>query len=457
MRNGSIESNGITSKAQTPDNQDELLVLEDDRADAIDAAPQPDPWKILIVDDEPAVHQVTKLALKGFTFANRPLTFISAFDTPQTKAALNDHPDINLILLDVVMEEKDSGLTLIKYIRDDLQNNLVRIILRTGQPGEAPEESVIVNYAVNAYKTKNELTRRKLFATLVTGLRSYNDLMTIETNRRKLEALQVELQARNKALVAAKETAERANRVKRDFLRVINHELRTPLNVILGMCSLLRDEIVGPLGEEQAESVASIENSGHHLLGLIEDILDFSTIQANTLKLSIAPVSVSGVCREALRLSRQLARQKNIRVSFKADRLGATLEADELRLKQILLNLLDNAIKFTPQNGWIGLDVKCDDQRQQIRFSVWDTGTGIDPQKLNDLFEPFTLGQDILTRKEGGAGLGLSLAARLTEMHQGHISVRSSPGKGSIFTVTLPQKAQILPDAETEALLEQLR
>lgn len=141
-------------------------------------------WKILIADDEKAIHEVTQLALQGFTFHERPLTFLSAYSGQEAKEILTHHSDIALILLDVVMETNNSGLEVTKYIRETLKNKLVRIILRTGQPGEAPEESIIVNYDINDYKLKTELTQRKLFTTLVAGLRGYYDLMTLEANKR---------------------------------------------------------------------------------------------------------------------------------------------------------------------------------------------------------------------------------------------------------------------------------
>jgi CheY-like chemotaxis protein len=144
-------------------------------------------WKVMIVDDEQEIHDVTQLALMDFTFHGKPLTFISAHSGEEAKSLLKAHPDTALVFLDVVMEENDSGLQVAKYIRETLQNALIRIILRTGQPGEAPEKDVIVNYDINDYKLKVELTQRKLFVTVVAGLRGYYDLMTIEINKISLK------------------------------------------------------------------------------------------------------------------------------------------------------------------------------------------------------------------------------------------------------------------------------
>lgn len=146
-------------------------------------------WKVLIVDDEEAIHSVTKLALKHLVFAHKSLEFISAFSAAQAKEILQRERDIAVVLLDVVMEEENSGLQLAKYIRYDLKNKLVRIILRTGQPGQAPEEQVIMEYDINDYKEKTELTARKLYSAMVTALRSYQDLERISSSKRGLEKI----------------------------------------------------------------------------------------------------------------------------------------------------------------------------------------------------------------------------------------------------------------------------
>ena len=148
--------------------------------------PAVDSWKILVVDDEAEIHNITKLVLNDFTFDGKPLTFISAYSGEEAKALIKQHPDTALILLDVVMESDDAGLDAVKYIRDVLGNLLVRIILRTGQPGQAPEDVVIIHYDINDYKTKTELTTRKLFTAIVTALRAFRVLTKLEESRREL-------------------------------------------------------------------------------------------------------------------------------------------------------------------------------------------------------------------------------------------------------------------------------
>jgi response regulator RpfG family c-di-GMP phosphodiesterase len=146
-------------------------------------------WKILIVDDEPEVHAVTKLALSDFTFQGKNLSFFSAYSGAQAKELIKQHPDAAIMLLDVVMETDDAGLLVARYIREQLHNDHVRIILRTGQPGQAPERQVIINYDINDYKSKTELTAQKLFTVVMSSLRSYRDILSLEQSRQGLEKI----------------------------------------------------------------------------------------------------------------------------------------------------------------------------------------------------------------------------------------------------------------------------
>ncbi len=166
--------------------EDELFFIDEDveeqTALRVQAA-----WKLLIVDDEPAIHNVTRLALEDFVYNDKQLQIFNAYSAAEAKTLIIQHPDIAVILLDVVMEHDQAGLELVKYIRQELHNPFVRIILRTGQPGQAPEREVILNYDINDYKEKTELTAKKLFTSLVAALRTYNDLIIINRYRLGLE------------------------------------------------------------------------------------------------------------------------------------------------------------------------------------------------------------------------------------------------------------------------------
>ena len=169
-------------------NEDEILFASEEDEDTTNS-PHLETWKILIVDDEKEIHSVTKMALADFQFENRKLEFVSAYSGKEAKDLLKDNRNFALILLDVVMESDHAGLEVVKYIRKDLGNNLSRIILRTGQPGQAPEEKVILEYDINDYKSKTELTATRLFTTVVASLRAYKDIVTIERSRKGSEKI----------------------------------------------------------------------------------------------------------------------------------------------------------------------------------------------------------------------------------------------------------------------------
>ena len=181
----------------------------------VNAAPAVRPWKIAIVDDEQEVHDVTVLALKSVSFAERGLSFLSARSAQVAKQLLVDHPDIALVLLDVVMETDDAGLSLVKYIRDELGNDHVRVVLRTGQPGQAPEATVIRHFDISDYRTKTELTSTRLFTTVIAALRTYEQLQAVEKQRSELERLYTEQKAAYEEIKVLKAALER----ERDYLR----------------------------------------------------------------------------------------------------------------------------------------------------------------------------------------------------------------------------------------------
>lgn len=230
----------------------------------------------------------------------------------------------------------------------------------------------------------------------------------------------------------------RAARLKDEFLANMSHELRTPLNTVLGLSEALQEQVYGSLNERQLRALHNIEESGRHLLALINDILDVSKIEAGKLKLELRPTGVDGICQASLGLVKQIALKKRIDVAYTLNPGIMTIQADERRLKQILVNLLTNAVKFTPEGGKIGLEVVGDTEHEVIHFSVWDTGIGIAKEDIPRLFQPFVQLDSSLARQHEGTGLGLALVYRMAELHGGSVAVTSESGKGSCFTVDLP-------------------
>ena len=260
--------------------------------------------------------------------------------------------------------------------------------------------------------------------------------------REERRNLAQKVDARTAELSQANHELERASRMKDEFLASMSHELRTPLNAILGLSEALLTETYGDIGDRQLRPLHLIGESGRHLLELINDILDVSKIEAGRLTLIKSVVSVESLCQASLSFVREAARKKEIRLKFELDERARLIEVDERRMKQILVNLLSNAVKFTPERGSVGLQIKADPLSKKLHFMVIDTGIGIDRADYERLFQPFVQLDSKLSRAYSGTGLGLALVHRLTEMHNGAVSVESRPGKGSRFVVTIPWEPQ---------------
>ncbi len=257
-----------------------------------------------------------------------------------------------------------------------------------------------------------------------------------------LQRLNVELEQRvderTTELSTANAALARASRLKDEFLASMSHELRTPLTAVLNLSEALQEQTYGPLNEKQFRSLRTIEESGRHLLGLINDILDLSQVEAGYLNLKIDECSAVDICQSSLQLVKGMAQKKHQNISYVSNPETFQLRVDARRLKQMLVNLLSNAIKFTPEDGLIGLSVEADDIAKVVQFTVWDNGIGIATEDLPKLFRPFTQLDSGLSRQQSGTGLGLALVQRMADLHGGSMRVESTPGQGSRFTIILP-------------------
>lgn len=320
-----------------------------------------------------------------------------------------------------------NGIRAIASVTLSIQNERVGSLL-VGHRHEITADvasllTTIGNMVANAFRR----------ASLFEALQQSNKELAQERSllAQRVEERTVELRAANAELA-------RAARLKDEFMANMSHELRTPLNAILGMSEILRSSVYGELNSEQITAVHHIEEGGTHLLSLINDILDLSKIEAGKLDLLLNPVSVPAVCQTSLQFVKQLIQKKDMKVVHSYDNSVDIITADERRLKQILVNLLTNAVKFTPEGGRIGLEVEGDADLGVVHFIVWDTGIGISEEDMRRLFRPFVQIDSGLTRQQDGTGLGLSLVYRLTEMHGGSVKLESTIDQGSRFTVSLP-------------------
>ena len=297
-----------------------------------------------------------------------------------------------------------------------------------------PDDTIrfIDSYVFNQYNAQGEIQKK-------VGLNI--DI----TDRKQAEA---QLQRINEELI-------KATRLKDEFLANMSHELRTPLNAILGMTEILQEQIFGDLNDRQLQSLQTIEKSGNHLLELINDILDVAKVEAGQIKLSCQPCNVETLCQSSLIFIKQQAFSKNIQVETEVPPNLPNINLDERRIRQVLINLLNNAVKFTPNGGKISLKVNyikflgnaaiangsgmtCD----TLKVSVIDTGIGIAPEQIKRLFQPFVQVDSALNRNYEGSGLGLVLVKRLVELHGGEVRLTSELGVGSCFTITIPDRAK---------------
>lgn len=416
-------------------------------------------WKICIVDDEEEVHSVTRFALGGYTYLGRGLEYVSAYSGEGAKELLRQHDDIAVILLDVVMEEEDAGFKLVEHIRNEMGNKLVRIILRTGQPGVAPEEEAIFKYDINDYKDKTELTDKKLFAAITTALRSYSDIMTIEYLRQNLEKKVQErtweLQELNHHL--EERVVEEVKKVHRqeqllvaqskmaamgELLGVIAHQWKQPLTVLSLVSDTLKQSFELGKGSDE-EVVKATENIIAQVKFMSVTIDDFR----NFLKPSKQPqlFDVYEALHHVLSLLSSLIESHGVdveveRIGFKEgesiDVCGYVSE-----FKQVLLNVISNAmdaiINQMKENSLLHgrITIRFVSRGDDVVLEIEDNGGGIPLNVIEKIFDSY-----YTTKGEKGTGIGLYMSKTIIENNMnGHLFVRNG-SDGAVFFIELKRE-----------------
>lgn len=396
---------------------------------------------ILVVDDTPENLLVLGELLQPFYRVKVASSGVQAL-----RVASSD-PLPDLILLDVMMPDVN-GYEVFNKLRENPSTGDIPVIFIT-----AVDANKDISYGLELGAV-DYITKPISPSVVLARVRTHLDLKQARDDLRK----------QNQRLSDTNTELKRAVHAKDEFLANMSHELRTPLNAILGLSETLQEQVYGELNERQLKSLDTIERSGRHLLSLINDILDLSKVESGKIELSKEMISLEMICQASLQFIRQQAMKKHITVSLNIntsvtsehqDEMShVAIYADERRLKQVLINLLTNAVKFTPERGQVGLDVAIDEEAEHIHLCVWDTGIGIASEDQHRLFQPFIQVDSSLSRPHEGTGLGLALVQRLVDLHGGAVTLASEEGKGSRFTVSLPHitpaEQDILPQHYAE-------
>ncbi|HEY9826926.1 MAG TPA: response regulator [Stenomitos sp.] len=346
-----------------------------------------------------------------------------------------------LILLDVMMPGID-GFETCRRLKENPTSHNIPIIFMTAV---TDIESKIKGFSLGAvdYITK-PFQGDEVIARVKVQISLQNLTQTLEQQNHLLKNEVRQREATELLLRQAKEEADRGNQAKSDFLANMSHELRTPLNAILGMTESLQEEIFGPVNDQQLRALQIIDRSSAHLLGLINDVLDIAKIEAGQMQLQHSWVTVTELCNASVAFIQQQALQKQIHVETTQAPNLPPLWIDERRMRQVLINLLHNAVKFTPDGGQVRFNASMVDEspvprgQSFLRIVITDTGIGIAAESIDQLFQPFTQIDSALNRQHQGTGLGLALVKQIVELHGGQVTLTSEVGVGSCFTIDLP-------------------
>jgi signal transduction histidine kinase len=370
---------------------------------------------ILIVDDDDIVRAIMRAELEAEGFE-----IIEAVDGVEAcNQCWSGLPD--LVIADVIMPRMD-GYRLCRELRANPISQYIPILQATGLDDIASIEKA---YEAGA----TDFIGKPLKWAILKHRVRY-----VLRSSRAFEALR----RNQETLIAAKDAAEAANRAKSEFLANMSHELRTPLNAIIGFSSIMQQGMFGPLSEKYAEYAGMVCDSGTHLLAIINDILDLAKAESNQLELREEDIDIARVIALSSTIVREMAEKAGVNYDVTMVDVLPRVRADSAKLRQILINLLGNAVKFTPSGGNVSLSAEATPDGG-LQFRIADTGIGIPEDMMDVAMAPFGQVDSRLARKYEGTGLGLPLTKRLVEMHGGTFDLSSEPGRGTVATVRLPK------------------
>lgn len=386
-----------------------------------------DPKKasILIVDDEAANVRLLEKILLTMGYNN----VICTQDPTQVVSLYKKH-NCDLILLDLDMPVLD-GYGVMDQLNAVTDNNMPPVLVLTAQHMQNFRQRALDNGA------RDYVTKPFDASELLSRVRN---LLEVHISQKFMhhqnEILEARIEERTRDLNIAKDLAENANHAKTAFLASMSHELRTPLNGIIGFSQIMKDQLFGPLGNEHYEEyVRDIQGAGEHLLGIISDILDIARVETGDIEINITQINLSNLLDDCLRMVREQAESAEVFITLENKVESPYIMADDTRLKQVILNLISNSIKFTPQGEVI---VSTEQIGDGLVIKVKDTGMGIPKKDMSLVLEPFGQSRKGAQVAHEGVGLGLHLAKAFTEMHDGTLTLESEVGVGTIVSLTFP-------------------